>query len=322
MREVPNSEAEYIGKVKVLSVVGARPQFIKLSALTSRVPDSVQHMILHTGQHYDHLMSGQFFMDLDMPFPTLNLEVGSGSHAEQTAAMLVGIEKFLTQETPDWVIAYGDTNSTVAAALAASKLSIPIAHVEAGVRVGDLSMPEEINRVMTDHVSKICLAPTRSAMDFLLREGLESRSVLVGDVMVDVLRRFEARNLESAPSLPFDTDSPFLLATLHRPKLLDSENRLRRILEALQSMEIPVFLPAHPRLVARLNEMGFKEKVHSSLAVIDPLSYPQLLWATSRSTGLITDSGGLQKEAYMLKTPCATVLPLPVWPETLTGGWN
>lgn len=308
--------------MKFVSVVGARPQFVKLSAICSEVEPDDQHLILHTGQHYDHEMSGGFFESLNMPQPDCNLAVGSGTHGAQTASMLSGIEEFLAKANPHWVLVFGDTNSTLAAAIAAAKLQIPIAHLEAGLRSWNRRMPEEVNRVLTDHAANLCLAPTPQAMDNLAREGLGSISVMVGDVNVEVIQKTRDLVLSQPPSMPWDVSSEYWLATLHRQELTSDPDRLAEILVVLNNAPVPVYLLAHPVLKPILQKIDLREREVGSLRVADPLAFPQLVWAMLNARGIVTDSGGLQKEAYLLRVPCMTLRPETEWTETLDMGWN
>jgi UDP-N-acetylglucosamine 2-epimerase (non-hydrolysing) len=293
----------------VLSVVGARPQFVKLAPVAAALEAAgLTHRILHTGQHYDSGMSDVFFDELAIPPADVNLGVGSGSHGAQTAAMLAGIEADLLEDRPDWVLVYGDTNSTIAAALAAVKLHVPVAHLEAGLRSFNRRMPEEHNRVLTDHASDLLLAPSRVAVDNLAAEGLAERTVHVGDVMVDVALQVRD-GLASRPvelPHPLGADGPAVLATIHRAENTDDPNRLAAILDALATMSVPVVLAAHPRLVARAEQLGLALD-RGSLRPIPPLSYREMIAAVSAARAVVTDSGGLQKEAFVLGTPCATV---------------
>lgn len=308
--------------MKFVSVVRARPQFVKLSAICSEVDSDDEHLILHTGQHYDHEMSGEFFESLNMPKPDHNLAVGSGTHGTQTASMLSGIEDFLVTANPEWVLVFGDTNSTLAAAVAAAKLQIPIAHLEAGLRSWNRRMPEEVNRVLTDHAASLCLAPTPQAMDNLAREGLGSLSVMVGDVNVEVVQKMKNLVLSQPPSMPWDVSSDYWLATLHRQELTSDPDRLAEILAVLNNAPVPVYLLAHPVLKPILKKFNLLEHGAGSLRVADPLSFPKLVWAILNAQGIVTDSGGLQKEAYLLRVPCMTVRPETEWTETLDMGWN
>ncbi len=316
--------------VKVLSVVGARPQFVKLGPVAQEFAaanqsggERIEHVIVHTGQHYDPWLSDVFFADLGIPAPDVHLGVGSGSHGVQTGAMLSALDAVLDEHRPDWTLVYGDTNSTLAAALAAVKMHLPIAHLEAGLRSFNRRMPEEHNRVLTDHAADLLLVPTKVAMDHLANEGLADRSVLVGDVMTDVCYLVRDAVADQPVVLPggVDPDAPYLLATIHRPDNTDTQDRLSAILAALQALPVPVVLLAHPRLVAKADAFGMSlngGNVHQTR----PLAYPQMVRAVQAAAGVITDSGGLQKEAYLLRTPCTTIRPETEWVETLDGGWN
>lgn len=309
--------------MRVLSVVGARPQFVKLAPIARAMVESgLEHVVVHTGQHYDELMSDVFFRDLGIPSPDVNLEVGSGKHGVQTGAMLAAIEPVLESYRPDWVLVYGDTNSTLAAAIAAVKLHLPLAHLEAGLRSFNRRMPEEHNRVLTDHAADLLLAPTDVAMGHLAAEGLVGRSVLVGDVMTDVLHRVR----DAVAASPFEgladvRDGEYYVATIHRPDNTDDPERLSRIITELASADRDVLLLAHPRLVQSAGQYGI-ELEQGAIRVMAPLAYPQLVSAVLHSRGVVTDSGGLQKEAFLLRVPCTTVRPETEWVETLTGGWN
>ncbi|HEX3591052.1 MAG TPA: UDP-N-acetylglucosamine 2-epimerase (non-hydrolyzing) [Pseudonocardiaceae bacterium] len=306
----------------VLSVVGARPQFVKLAPIARAARGVVDHVIVHTGQHYDHNMSDAFFEDLGIPRPDVNLGVGSGKHGEQTGAMLAGLERVIEDTNPDWVLVYGDTNSTLAAAVAAVKLHVPVAHLEAGLRSFNRRMPEEHNRVLTDHAADLLLAPTEVAMGHLATEGLAERSVLVGDVMTDVLHEV----LDEVQAQPLDLGVPvepgeYYVSTIHRPDNTDDPRRLRAILDGIAKAGRPVVLLAHPRLRALAERHGI-ELATGSVTVSAPLGYPQLVNAVRQSAGVITDSGGLQKEAFLMRVPCTTIRPETEWVETVELGWN
>jgi UDP-N-acetylglucosamine 2-epimerase (non-hydrolysing) len=308
--------------MKIVSVVGARPQFVKLAPITAAFEGRAEHLIVHTGQHYDELMSDVFFRDLGIPAPEVNLEVGSGSHGRQTGRMLEGLEREFERLAPDWVLVYGDTNSTVAAALAAVKLHVPVAHLEAGLRSFNRRMPEEHNRVLTDHAADLLLAPTEAAMGHLADEGLADRAVLVGDVMTDVLvrerERLAADPRPAAAGLP---DGTYYVATIHRPDNTDDPARLRGIVEALAGLDRAVLLLAHPRLRSLAAEHGIPLD-QGSLRTLEPLGYADLVSAVMRSAGVVTDSGGLQKEAFLLRVPTTTIRPETEWVETVDLGWN
>jgi UDP-N-acetylglucosamine 2-epimerase (non-hydrolysing) len=312
--------------VKVLSVVGARPQFVKLAPIAKaaqRAGD--QHIIVHTGQHYDPILSDVFFDDLGIPAPDVHLGVGSGSHGVQTGAILAALDAVLDEHQPDWVLAYGDTNSTLAAAISAVKLHIPLAHLEAGLRSFNRRMPEEHNRVLTDHAADLCLAPTDVALGHLVAEGLGERSVVVGDVMTDVLTIVRDAVLEDQGSTgleEFDLEpGGYYLATIHRADNTDDPQRLAEIVASLSQLDRPTVIVAHPRLIAKAAEFGIELNVGSLLAH-RPLRYPELVAAVMSSAGVVTDSGGLQKEAFLLRVPCTTVRSETEWVETVELGWN
>ncbi|HEX3004630.1 MAG TPA: UDP-N-acetylglucosamine 2-epimerase (non-hydrolyzing) [Angustibacter sp.] len=311
--------------MKVLSVVGARPQFVKLAPIAAVMAEAgdVEHVIVHTGQHYDAAMSDVFFDDLHIPAPDVHLGVGSGTHGVQTGAMLSALDAVLDEHQPDWTLVYGDTNSTVAGALAAVKMHLPVAHLEAGLRSFNRRMPEEHNRVMTDHAADLLLAPTQVAMDHLAHEGLAQRSRLVGDVMTDVCFLVRDAVRDQPPPLPaaVDPDAPYLVATIHRAENTDDPDRLRVVVQALAALDLPVVLLAHPRLVARCSAAGI-DLQQGSLVTASPLPYPGMVRAVLGSSGVVTDSGGLQKEAFLLGVPCTTLRTETEWTETLQDGWN
>ncbi|GAA0571657.1 UDP-N-acetylglucosamine 2-epimerase (non-hydrolyzing) [Kribbella sandramycini] len=309
--------------MKVLSIVGARPQFVKLAPIAEAfAATDHEHVIVHTGQHYDKNMSDVFFADLKIPAPDVHLGVGSGSHGVQTGAMLSAMDAVLDEHRPDWVLVYGDTNSTVAGALSAVKMHLPVAHLEAGLRSFNRRMPEEHNRVLTDHAADILLAPTQVAMDHLANEGLKERSRLVGDVMTDVCFRVRDAVQDKPFDLPFK-QGEYLVATIHRPDNTDDPEHLAGIIEGLANAGRPVVLLAHPRLVAKCAEHGIKlERPDGSLHVREPLAYPEMVQAVLGSAGVVTDSGGLQKEAFLLGRVCTTLRPETEWVETVDSGWN
>lgn len=309
--------------MKVLSVVGARPQFVKLAPIDRAFRDhGVEHVIVHTGQHYDAAMSDVFFESLDISAPDVNLGVGSGSHGVQTGSMLGQMDAVLAEHDPDWVLVYGDTNSTLAGAVSAVKLHYPLAHVEAGLRSFNRRMPEEHNRVLTDHAADLLLAPTDEAMRHLASEGLAERSVLVGDVMTDVLLNVRDEVVAADRGVPAGlTPGGYYLSTMHRAENTDDPDRLRAIVGSLQSLDRPVLLLAHPRLVAKAAEIGLSLE-SGSVVLQAPMAYADLVAATLSSAGVVTDSGGLQKEAFLLRVPCVTVRPETEWVETVELGWN
>lgn len=311
--------------MKILSVVGARPQFVKLAPMARAFegdPD-IRHVIVHTGQHYDQGMSGAFFDGLGIPSAEVNLGVGSGSHGAQTGAMLAAVEGVLLRERPDWTLVYGDTNSTIAGTLAAVKLHLPVAHLEAGLRSFNRRMPEEHNRVLTDHAADLLLAPTQGAMDHLAAEGLAHRSVLVGDVMTDICLATADAVRDRPDALPsaVNPGRPYVVATVHRADNTDDPEHLAAIISGLAALPIPVLLAAHPRLVASATAFGIR-LTDGALSPVPPLGYLEMVAAVSASVGVVTDSGGLQKEAYLLGVPCTTLRTETEWTETLVDGWN
>ncbi|MHA7862048.1 non-hydrolyzing UDP-N-acetylglucosamine 2-epimerase [Tessaracoccus sp. Y36] len=311
--------------MKFMSVVGARPQFVKLGPIVraAQQHDDVEHIIVHTGQHYDPLLSDVFFRDLGIPAPDAHLGVGSGTHGRQTGAMLSQMDGVLEEYQPDWVLAYGDTNSTAAAAMAAVKMHVKLAHLESGLRSFNRRMPEEHNRIITDHLSDLLLVPTQVGMDNLAKEGLADRALLVGDVMTDVCLATRDAVANDAPQLPpgVDPEQPFALATIHRADNTDDPERLRAILSALKAAPVPVVLLAHPRLVALAKKHGLALS-NGSLFAVEPLAYPQMVRAVMAAAGVVTDSGGLQKEAFLLGTPTTTIRTETEWTETIDSGWN
>jgi UDP-N-acetylglucosamine 2-epimerase (non-hydrolysing) len=311
--------------VKIVSVVGARPQFVKLAPIAKAARAAgVDHVIVHTGQHYDPMLSDVFFEDLGIGTPDVHLGVGSGSHGVQTGAMLAALDAVFDAQQPDWVLVYGDTNSTVAAALSAVKMHLPVAHLEAGLRSFNRRMPEEHNRVMTDHAADLLLAPTQVAVDHLAAEGLAARTVLVGDVMTDVL--YEVRDEIGDAASPLVAEvglepGEHYVATIHRAENTDDPARLAEVASSLAGLDRPVVLLAHPRVVAKAATHGIA-LTQGSLVAHAPLAYPDLIAAVIGSAGVVTDSGGLQKEAFLLRVPCTTVRTETEWVETVELGWN
>lgn len=309
--------------MRVASIVGARPQFVKLSPVSRALRKKHEETIIHTGQHYDYRMSAQFFEELAIPAPDYNLDVGSGSHGAQTACMLEAIERVLMKERPDWVVVYGDTNSTLAGALAAAKLGIPIAHVEAGLRSFNRAMPEEINRVVTDHLSERLFCPTESAQRQAKSEGITHGVEVVGDVMYDVLLHMQATVHTRTPALLASlhtTPQAYILATVHRPVNTDDPEAMRNIARALQKLEMRVIFPIHPRTRVRLQEYEIDWGKH--IEFIEPVGYLDMLALEQAAHRILTDSGGVQKEAFLLGVPCVTLREETEWPETVEAGWN
>ena len=306
----------------ICTLVGARPQFIKAAALSPALKEAgIQETLVHSGQHYDTLLSQVFFEELEIPAPVSNLGAGSGSHARQTGKIMVELERFLEETGPyDAFIVYGDTNTTLAGALVASKKHIPIAHVEAGMRSFNRHMPEEINRIVTDCISTWLFAPTREAVENLKREGLENNTRFVGDVMLDATQMFaeHAKVRRPLESLTHHKSRTYILATVHRASNTDNVGNLQCIFHALRQLPLPVILPIHPRTKASINDLAIPDNVE----ICPPVSYLTMLTLTSNAYRVLTDSGGLQKEAYWLGTPCVTLRKETEYPETLISGWN
>jgi UDP-N-acetylglucosamine 2-epimerase len=314
-------------ELKIVSVVGARPQFVKLAPVSRAIRGRHQEFVVHTGQHYDDNLSASFFKDLEIDEPDLNLGIGSGSHAEQTAAAMTGIEKVLADRIPDLVLVYGDTNSTLAGAIAAAKLDLPLAHVEAGLRSFNRAMPEEVNRVLTDHCSELLFAPTPRAVENLGREGIVAGVHWTGDVMYDSAIRArplaEGRFDELAATLGVEPRG-YLLATVHRAENTDDRGRLKSILTALMGTGEKVVLPLHPRTRKMLEGFGLWPAVEAAtgLLVVEPLGYFEMLALEMNARVIVTDSGGVQKESYFAGTPVVTLREETEWTETVEAGWN
>jgi len=312
--------------MRIVSVVGARPQFVKLAVICRAVAGRSEpwvHRIVHTGQHYDRGLSSVFFQELTIPNPDHDLGVGSGPHGEQTGEMLKRLEPVLEAEKPDWVLLYGDTNSTLAGAIVAAKLGLAMAHVESGLRSFRRTMPEEINRVVADHLCDLLFCPTELAVANLRNEGLGARAILTGDVMYDASLAFGAvaERRSSGLAERWQRDQ-FGLATVHRAENTDDPHRLREIVEALDQIArtvCPLVWPVHPRTQNRMTDMGLPT---GSVATIGPVSYLEMLLLESRARFIVTDSGGVQKEAYFFKTPCITLREETEWQETLENQCN
>jgi UDP-GlcNAc3NAcA epimerase len=310
---------------KIISAVGARPNFIKIAPLMLeflKYP-GCEHKLVHTGQHYDVNMSDYFLDDLDIPAPDYNLGVGSDSHAVQTANIMMAFENICTQEKPDMVIVVGDVNSTLACSLVAAKSGIKIAHVEAGLRSFDRTMPEEINRVLTDHLSDVLFCPTKTAVSNLQKEGISDNVHHVGDVMCDVLLQNLDRVDRQGFSLDkYRVDGDYFLATVHRASNTDNRENLDTIIQAFSHLECPVILPLHPRTRKMLEKFDLLPAVsrNPNIRIIDPVGYLEMLYLEKHTKLIITDSGGIQKEAYLLKTPCVTLRKNTEWIETLGNG--
>jgi UDP-N-acetylglucosamine 2-epimerase len=309
--------------MRIVSIVGARPQFVKAAAVSRVLRSRHEEYLVHTGQHYDYEMSGIFFDGLELPRPDTNLEVGSGAHGAQTGAILAGIEQVLADVRPDALLIYGDTNSTLAGALAASKMGVPVVHVEAGLRSYNRRMPEEINRVLADHLSNMLLCPGETAVRNLAAEGITRGVHVIGDVMLDVLN-WAKRRLDMAPPSVLDRlrlrPKQYVLATVHRSENTDDRTRLANILTALSAVEEPLIFPVHPRARKAIAETGFGAS--PNVRLIDPVGYLDMIELSSSSRLILTDSGGLQKEAYWLGVPCLTMRDETEWVETVDAGWN
>ncbi len=327
--------------MRIVTIVGARPQFIKAAPLSAELRKRHKEYLVHTGQHYDDNMSDVFFRELNIPPPDRHLGVGSGSHAAQTAAMLTGIEQVLMDQKPDAMIIYGDTNSTVAGALAAAKLHVPIVHVEAGLRSFDRRMPEEINRVVADHLSTWLFAPSEVSVRQLAAEGVAKGVHDVGDIMADSVRLFAPLARERSEVLTRLGLKPgaYFAATVHRAANTDDYERLQGILEGLSNAPRPVVLPLHPRTCAAVRRHGLEHYLpspagerggdgkgsrdaHSNLLCVEPLGYLDMLQLQQNAAAILTDSGGIQKEAYYLGVPCITLRDETEWIETVETGWN
>ena len=306
----------------IVTLIGARPQFVKAAVVSKAFIDSgIPETIVHSGQHYDDRMSEIFWKELGIPKPLFNLNIGSGSHAVQTAGMMVGLEQIINdmKEKPKALLLYGDTNTTVAGSLVASKLHIPIVHVEAGLRSFNRKMPEEINRVVTDHLSDILFCPSEASVRQLATEGITKNVYDVGDVMYDSFLTFSAIAKKlSTDEFDINSENDFTLLTLHRPANTDDKETLKQILKELGSLPTQIIWPLHPR-----NQNHIKgTPIPSNLRITEPFSYLQMLLMLEKCNSVITDSGGLQKEAYWAKKPCITLRDETEWVETLTGGWN
>lgn len=315
--------------MKIATVVGARPQFIKAAPVSRALRQKHQEILIHTGQHYDPNMSDIFFRELHIPRPDYNLGVGSGRHGAQTGAILQTVEDVLLKEKPEALLVYGDTNSTLAGALAAAKLHLPVFHVEAGLRSFNRNMPEEINRVLTDHISRLLLCPTQTAIDNLAAEGITHGVYLTGDVMYDAF----CYNRRLAQEFSHDKGSileklglssqGYILCTIHRAENTDDPRRLEGILEALARVSQTVVLPLHPRTQKIMDEQGLTQLLTGSrVLVLDPVGYLDMIALEAEAQKILTDSGGVQKEAYFAGVPCITLRDETEWVETVGAGWN
>lgn len=310
--------------MKILTVVGARPQFIKAGTLSRALSlqEDINEIIVHTGQHYDKNMSEVFFHDMDIPTPNYHIQSGSSSHAKMTGKILIEIESILIKEQPDWVIVYGDTNSTLAGALAASKLNINIAHIEAGLRSNNKHMPEEINRIVTDRLSTLLFCPSKDAVQNLIKEGFDNypcKIVYVGDIMKEGIAYYAPKS--AFPDSIKNSSEPYHLMTLHRAENTDNPELLKSIIEAIDEIahSNKIIFPIHPRTEKQLKK--FKIKINN-IEVIPPVGYLEMIWLIANSSKVITDSGGLQKEAYFLSKPCITLREETEWNELVDNNFN
>jgi len=308
--------------MKIASIVGARPQFIKAAPLSRELRKKYEEILIHTGQHYDREMSKIFFDELSIPEPNYNLEVGSGTHGYQTGEMLKKLEEVLIKEKPDIVLVYGDTNSTLAGALASAKLHIKLGHIESGLRSYDKNMPEEINRVLTDHISDLLFCPTKVSVENLKKEGIKKGVYLVGDVMYDSLIyniKIAEKNSEILKKLELNKKD-YLLLTIHRAENTDNIENLVKILNSLSKIDEKIIFPVHPRTRNVIEK--YKIKIGGNIVLIEPLSYLDFIKLEKYAKKILTDSGGMQKEAYILKVQCITLRDRTEWIETIEDGWN
>lgn len=313
---------------RICTVVGARPQFIKLAMVSRVLREHVREVLIHTGQHYDRNMSDVFFEELGIPRPDYDLGISGGTHGQMTGRMLIKIEEVLLRERPDMLLVFGDTNSTVAGALAAVKLHIPVCHVEAGNRLGTYENPEEVNRIVTDHVSSLHLVCTASGVEFLKREGFSSSIHLVGDPMYDAFCHYsnqldgsELQGLTNLDGGRVALPERFYYMTCHRPENIDSGKKMDQILRAMNQADAPVIYPVHPRYRGRIAQLC-QTKTFPNIRFILPVGYKTSLSLISRAEKIVTDSGGLQREAFFARKPCVTIFDHVVWPETMKNNCN
>lgn len=312
--------------MRIMSVVGARPQFIKAAPVCRALRSSgCDEVLVHSGQHFDHAMSQVFFDELQIPAPDHNLGVAGGSHGAMTGQMLEAIEKLLQKETPEMVLVYGDTNTTLAAGLAAAKLQIPVAHIEAGLRSFNRAMPEELNRVLTDHLSDVLFCPTDTAVENLAAEGITAGVHQVGDVMLDAARYYaDAIDAEAAAARYGLAPGAYFLATVHRASTADDPQALASIIDAFSTLDQPVLWPVHPRTRKVMESSGLLSQLQhrDRVKLVEPLSYLETNALLRGAAALLTDSGGMQKEAYFFRVPCITLREETEWVETVHAGWN
>jgi len=322
----PKSDARNLNSVRIVTIIGNRPQFVKAAAVSSLLREAAEELIVHTGQHYDDELSRIFFEELGVPAPDRELGAGSGSNSEQTARILGALGPVLAELAPDLALVYGDTNSTLAGALATAQGGIPLGHVEAGMRSFDRSMPEELNRVLADHASDLLLCSTRTAMENLEREGVAGERHLVGDVMADVslaFRDIAATRSTIVADLGLDPGA-YLLLTAHRAGTVDRPERLERLVALIEALPERVIFPVHPRTLARLRSSGLLARLEGAprVELLPPLGYLDFLELARSARAVLTDSGGVQKEAYLLGVPCITLRDRTEWVETVEAGWN
>ena len=313
--------------MRIVTVVGARPQFIKAAVVSHKIRKKHTEILVHTGQHFDRNMSEQFFEELNIPAPDYNLGISGGTHAQMTGKMMIAAEEVLMKEKPDWLLVYGDTNSTLAAALTAAKLHIPICHVEAGCRTHSMTNPEEINRICTDHVSSLLLASTQSGMDSLISEGLADRGKTVGDPMYDAFSEYRSYKkisevrLDMLDGRKINVPPEFYYLTCHREENTGDDRDLLEIFKAMEQLDAPTVYPVHPRNKARAGRL-LEQTGTEKILLAEPVGYLDSLCLVSNAKKIVTDSGGLQREAFFAEKKCVTILDFVCWPETMVSGRN
>ena len=308
-----------------MTIAGTRPQLVKVAAVSRVLRESFEEILVNTGQHYDYKMAGVFFDELNIPKPNYDLGIGSDTHGRQTGKMLIAVEEVVEKENPDAILVYGDTNSTLAGAIVASKLHIPLIHIEAGLRSYNKKMPEEINRIMTDHVATLLFAPSDLAVANLAQEGIREGVHQSGDVMYDAVRyNMEIAEGKHALEAFNVTSGQYILSTIHRADNTDDPERLEAILKAFVEMNEKIILPLHPRTKSKIESFGLQPFIEnaSNIEIIEPLSYLEMLLLEKHAKAIVTDSGGVQKEAYFMEVPCITLRDQTEWTETIEAGWN